>query len=926
MGLRGSKSKKSYEVAAVNSQSQRKASVKASNQKNDKIEESITPVPTTPIPQADPPAIEKANQGPEWLNETQFVELLTANVDKFSKIVGFRVKPAMAPGENYATLMLRITIDVELTDKTTKTVAFMMKVPHKTPQMEQMLAMANFFNTENAAYTDILPKLEALYKAKGLDITFAPKAFKLDSTKEPNVANTVLMNDLGQDGYKNLNRLECLNLEQSKAALKKLAQFHAASAVSVEVNGPFPDVFVNGMLGGNKEALMAFYESMIASFQTAFLANLKNFKNGEEYREKLVAAFAQVASDFELLIKIDPSEFNVLNHGDCWMNNVLFKLDAKGNVEDVVFVDFQNPKYGSPTQDLFYFIMTSVHIDYKLDYFDFLVRHYYEQLTKHLDLLGFKGAQPALRDMHMLMYKYGSWALFPSITVLPVVLLDPSESATFDNFLGDSDAGTKFKNQLYGNKRYQGYIERILPWLDNRGFMEPYNPPAAFQTLSTEPVRQSQPATEQLFNWLSVGDFKEIIAPIEPQFEKIFSGSCESATKPGDHFASSILKIDIQAQLKDSSIKTFSYILKVHPPFTGTDNFTDFNMFPKEIEMYSKYVPAFEKLYKDAGLSVTFSAKSFVLTKPVKEEYLLMENLQSSGFQMADRMKGLDMEHMKSCLKKLAQWHAASIKYKELNGPYPPRYKDGIYIEQTRDTFKNMFASAKKSYIEVLGKLNGAEEYVDKLSWILDNHVDEVLKDAEIDETEFNVLNHGDAWINNIMFQYNAEGQLKETFLLDHQNAKYGNPAQDLYYFIMSSAALDIKVDQFDYLIRWYHENLIEHAKLLKYNGAVPSLNELHAILIKHPAFGKFDKGNIIYKIIIHFLFYIFLYFLAAGTVISTLTVCLQETDENFNTEAFFTENEESEAFRMKLFNNERYRAHIERIMPWLNRRGLLDA
>jgi len=75
----------------------------------------------------------------------------------------------------------------------------MMKVPHKTPQMEQMLAMANFFDSENAVYTDILPKLEELYKAKGLDIQFAPKAFKLDSKKEPNLANTVLMNDLGQD-------------------------------------------------------------------------------------------------------------------------------------------------------------------------------------------------------------------------------------------------------------------------------------------------------------------------------------------------------------------------------------------------------------------------------------------------------------------------------------------------------------------------------------------------------------------------------------------------------------------------------------------------------------------------------------------------------------------------------------------------------
>ncbi|XP_065722643.2 uncharacterized protein [Drosophila suzukii] len=880
MGSRSSKTKKNCA-----SSNQKKTSIKSS-----RIEGSPTQSDLS-IPS--PPAVKEKNLGPEWLHETQFEELLTANVAQFSKIVGFRVKPAMAPGENYATLMLRISIDVELTDKSTKLVSLMMKVPHKTPQMEQMLAMANFFDSENAVYTDILPKLEELYKAKGLDIQFAPKAFKLDSKKEPNLANTVLMNDLGQDGYKNLNRLECLNLEQTKFALKKLAQFHAASAMSVQVNGPFADIFINGVLGGNKEVLMAFYEGMIASFRTAFMANLKNFKDGESFREKLDSAFTQIFLDFEHLMKSDPAEFNVLNHGDCWMNNLLFKVDSKGEVEDMLFVDFQNPKYGSPTQDLFYLIVTSVHIDYKLDYFDFFIRHYHEQLTKHLNLLGFTGKQLSLRELHMLMYKHGSWALFPSITVLPVVLLDPNESATFDNFLRDTEDGAKFKNLLYANKRYKGYIERILPWLYNKGFLEAYNQFIPPETPSSE----NSENPNQILDWLNVSDFEEVISSSDPEFKKVLGGSWTLATKPGDNFASKLLKVDIQAELKDNTAKTFSFILKVQQKSTS-DNFTDVNMFPKEMEMYRRYVPAFEKLYKDAGLTIIFSAKSFVLNKDVSEEYLLMENLQAKGFKMADRKKGLDMEHTKSALKKLAQWHAASIKFKELNGSYSTLYNDGIYIEQTRDTFHNMFALAKDSFIQILGKFEGAEEYLPKLPWILDNHVDQIIEDAKINEEEFNVLNHGDAWINNIMFQYDSEGCLKETYLLDHQNAKYGNPAQDLYYFIMSSAELDIKVDQFDYLIRWYHENLVEHSNLLKYNGYVPSLNELHTILIDHPAF-------------------------AAGTVISTLTVCL--TDEGFNPEIFFIETPESEKFRLQLLGNERYRAHIERVMPWLNRRGLLD-
>ncbi|KAH8247819.1 hypothetical protein KR038_010473 [Drosophila bunnanda] len=852
-----------------------------------------------PEKQPEVPEIDQSHLLPKWLNETQFEELLAANVEQFSKIVGFRMKPAMAPGENYVTLMLRISIDVELTDKSTKLVSFMLKIPHDTPQMQQILQMANFFTTENLAYIDFLPKMEELYKAKGLDIRFAPRAYKLDADNEPKLANTVLMHDLGQDGYKNFNRLNCLNLEQSKFAIKKMAQYHAASAMMIQVHEPYPDVFVYGSMGSNVDVIIQFLEGMIGTFRTAFLANLKQFKNGEHYREKLEKALGALSTAFMQMGAVDPAEFNVLNHGDCWMNNLLFKVGSKGELEDMVFVDFQNPKYSAPTMDLLYFIITSVHIDYKLEYFDYFVRHYHEQLTQHLDLLGYTGRQPSLRELHIGIIKNGGWALFPTIAVLPVVLLDSTKAATFENFMSESEEGSNFKNLLYSNKRYQRYVDRILPWLDNRGFLESKPESAPQSTLESSPKPAQTENTNQILDWLNVNDFKDIISQTAPDFERIIKGTWNSATKPGDNYASNLLKVNIEAQLKNGNIEIFSYILKV-PTSNEMINFSDFNLFPKEIEMYGKYVPAFEQLYKDAGSPVTFSAKSFRLTKEASAEYLIMENLQSVGFKMCDRMKGMDMEHTKCTLKKLAQWHAASLKYKELNGPYPPKYDSGIFTEKTANVFKSMFVQTRDLFLTELAKFDGVDEYLHKLPPIMDAHVDKVIEDAKINEAEFNVLNHGDAWINNIMFQYDAEGRIKETFLLDHQVSKYGNPAQDLYYFIMSSTHLDIKIDQFDYLIRWYHENLEAHAKLLKYNGFVPSLKELHIILLEHPIY-------------------------AAGSVLSILTVCLHKPADNFSTDAFLRDDAEGEAIRAALYNNERYRAHFERIMPWLNKRGLLD-
>jgi len=102
MGLRNSKEKQSNEVKTS------KQAPKAQ----------VNPEPPAP-PNKPEPEVDHSDLVPKWLNQTQFEELLAADVDQFSKIVGFRVKPAMAPGENYATLMLRISIDVELTGELT---------------------------------------------------------------------------------------------------------------------------------------------------------------------------------------------------------------------------------------------------------------------------------------------------------------------------------------------------------------------------------------------------------------------------------------------------------------------------------------------------------------------------------------------------------------------------------------------------------------------------------------------------------------------------------------------------------------------------------------------------------------------------------------------------------------------------------------
>lgn len=116
--------------------------------------------------------------------------------------------------------------------------------------------------------------------------------------------------------------------------------------------------------------------------------------------------------------------------------------------------------------------------------------------------------------------------------------------------------------------------------------------------------------------------------------------------------------------------------------------------------------------------------------------------------------------------------------------------------------------------------------------------VDKNIQVSKVDPTEFNVLNHGDSWLNNIMFKHDDAGNIEDIYFVDYQVCKYGTPAQDLWYFIMSSTELDIKVEQFDYFIRYYHERLVENLKNLQYIGNVPELHELHQAMIKYGHIG----------------------------------------------------------------------------------------
>ncbi|XP_023178814.2 uncharacterized protein LOC111604822 [Drosophila hydei] len=399
---------------------------------------------------------------PDWVQAELFEDVLKESVNGFSKIKSFKAISGSAAGENYATIMLRVNITVELEDGKEKSISFMLKLPHQSEIYKKMMESNNIFETEFQMYKTVVPELEQIYRDAGVEVKFGAKAYELKGAK----TDYILLEDLAPKGFKNTNRTEGLDQAHTEYALKRLSMWHAASMLRVATKGDYPDFLKRGFY---KEELRPTMTQINNNLFQSFSKACKQYEGNEEYMSQILELEPKITDEILKITKVDLNDLNVLNHGDFWSNNMMFSHDSFDKIKDICLVDFQLPKWGCVAQDLYYFLLSSTKFEDKLTKFDYYIKFYYDNLVENLKTLKYSKPVPALRDLHITLFKYGFWGYLTATGVMSAVLVDPTETASFDNFLSDSTEGTDFKSLLYTNARYRKHIQAILPWLHNRG-------------------------------------------------------------------------------------------------------------------------------------------------------------------------------------------------------------------------------------------------------------------------------------------------------------------------------------------------------------------------------------------------------------------------------------------------------------------------
>ncbi|KAH8384020.1 hypothetical protein KR009_011739 [Drosophila setifemur] len=404
---------------------------------------------------------------PKWVNEDYFLPILEKDVEGFDKIVNFTPIAATAPGENYTSIMIRVHIDILLKDGSQEKISYILKTMLEADSGAALVDGMGLFPKEMKMYQVHIPQFEKLYKEAGEDLQLAPKCLHVESTGE---CITLVFEDLSRQHFKNIDRLKGFDLPHMRQVLRKLAEFHAASVVNGEVNGPYDKIYTMSMYGEHSRPL---FKNLGEMRQAQFLKAIKTWdlENEDRIVSKLWGPM-EMFDEALMLNQVDESEFNVLNHGDCWSNNIMFNYKDNGEIDRTLFVDLQIGKWGSPAQDLWYLITTSAALDIKLKEFDRFITIYHERLSECLKLLNYSKRIPTLRDMHIMMLKYGSWGPITSLGVMVATLLPTDKDANMKMMMAPGPDGDALRYKSFVNPYFVNAMKLLFPFFENKGLLK----------------------------------------------------------------------------------------------------------------------------------------------------------------------------------------------------------------------------------------------------------------------------------------------------------------------------------------------------------------------------------------------------------------------------------------------------------------------
>lgn len=317
---------------------------------------------------------------PPWLNETFLATVLQGGEDKEPQVTvsNFTAKLAVAPGNNYLSHIFRVSLEYEIKGSEKRlTKSLMVKAPITKGIVSNMSDRMDVFGKELMAYKELLLNVN-----EKLKLVISPTLYYCP-------VKAIILQDMKEEGYVMCDKHELLDYAHCDLALTTLAKFHAASVACYHDNPELiktigeEHMFVEG--DENFETQMKPWFQVCLKTVAGIAAEMDGCQLAAEY---VLNKVESIGDSVIKLLKPKQTGLNVLNHGDLWINNMLFKHNEIKEVEEVKFIDFQLLRYASPVLDVIYFMWTSAREEVRQKRMEDLYHSYLETLNNTLEELG----------------------------------------------------------------------------------------------------------------------------------------------------------------------------------------------------------------------------------------------------------------------------------------------------------------------------------------------------------------------------------------------------------------------------------------------------------------------------------------------------------------------------------------------------------
>jgi hypothetical protein len=407
-------------------------------------------------------------------------------------------------------------------------------------------------------------------------------------------------------------------------------------------------------------------------------------------------------------------------------------------------------------------------------------------------------------------------------------------------------------------------------------------------------------------SWLGIKVIEDALRSREEEYGGVIvvDSRVQLALGKGENYSSLVYRVGVEFKRRniDDETESTSLIIKALPAVEVMAKYlTEHNIFEKETKIYQVTIPAMFNLLQQNlhGRKIQHLVPfCYRISRP---HTLILEDLTSLGFKMADRRSRLDLLHCTLALKGLARFHAMSVALHDKNPTSMDAYVEGMYTDNNRDIMSNFMASSINTLANVVEKWHGFEEYGDKFRNIIPTIWDRMAEAVKPVSGSLSVLNHGDFWVNNMMFHYCPNtGKADDVRFIDFQISRYTSPAVDLLYFIYSSPSEDVRSEYTENLLETYHRELSYTLKVL---GC-----EHHKFTIEQLKKECEDKA-----------------FFGLITACTVLLAVLGEPTEIYDMENFKEDGSPLDSKSLeRTFSGSRYKGAVQKLIPHFEKKGLL--